>query len=430
MKAVTYLRVLVASGCLLLHATARGEGILTVGQGSVLTGSGMVDGFAQASAGAIVAPGNGIGSLTISHLAVQGGTSLDYELTSASYDLLATTSADQLTITGGSVHLYQPGTTTTFNAPGTYHLMSYMGTLQGDVGKLLVLNPTVARQYSFVNNTASHTVDLIIGTGSTPNHWLRNISTRGVVQTGNNVIIGGFIVTGSNPKRVIVRALGPTLAQPPFNVPGTLANPVVYLYNSSNVLVDSNDDWVSASNAQAISASGFAPPKSKESAILRTLNPGNYTAIVRGAGNTSGVALMEVYDLDDNGATKFTNISTRGFVQTGNNVMISGVIVHGSGMQTLLVRALGPTLGAAPFNVPNALQDPFLDLRDANGNIIATNDNWKSTQQADITATNLAPPRDAESAILVSLPPANYTAIVTGVNNSSGNALVEAYAVN
>jgi hypothetical protein len=130
---------------------------------------------------------------------------------------------------------------------------------------------------------------------------------------------------------------------------------VLELYNSSNVRIDSNNDWQTASNANAISASGLAPPNAKESAILRSLNPGSYTAIVRGVSNVTGVALIEAYDLDDNGATKFTNISTRGFVQTGANVMITGVVVHGSGMQTVLARALGPTLAQPPFNVPNAL---------------------------------------------------------------------------
>ena len=148
------------------------------------------------------------------------------------------------------------------------------------------------------------------------------------------------------------------------------------------------------------------------------------------SGSTTGNALFEAYDLDNTAGSKFGNISTRGFVQTGNNVMIAGVVVHGPGNKTVLIRALGPTLGQPPFNVPSSLPDPFLDLRDPNGTRITANDNWKSTQQTQIQATGLAPPDDAESAIATTLAPASYTAIVTGVNNTTGNALVEVYGLN
>jgi len=257
---------------------------------------------------------------------------------------------------------------------------------------------------------------------------LYNISTRGFVQTGNNVLIGGVIVTGRGPKKVLLRVLGPTLGQSPFNVPNVLANPSLELFQGST-LIASNDNWGTAANKQAIINTGLAPPNSLESAILISLNPGAYTAIARGVNNTTGNALFEAYDLDNTASSKFGNISTRGFVQTGNNVMIAGVIVHGPDNKDVLVRALGPTLGLPPFNVPNALQDPFLDLRDANGTQIAANDNWKS-DQTDIQNTGLAPPHDAESAIAITLAPGNYTAIVTGVNNTTGNALVEIYGLN
>jgi hypothetical protein len=258
---------------------------------------------------------------------------------------------------------------------------------------------------------------------------LYNISTRGFVQTGNDVVIGGLIIEGSGPKSVLLRILGPTLGQAPFNLPSALANPTLYLFQGST-LIASNDDWGTAANKQAIINIGMAPPNSLESAILISLNPGSYTAIVRGVNNTTGNALFEAYGLDDSAGSKFSNISTRGFVQTGNNVMIAGVIVHGPGSKNVLIRALGPTLGQPPFNVPNSLPDPFLDLRDATGTRIMTNDNWKSTQQTQIQATGLAPPNDAESAIAVTLAPGSYTAIVTGVNNTTGNALVEVYGLN
>jgi CSLREA domain-containing protein len=258
---------------------------------------------------------------------------------------------------------------------------------------------------------------------------LANISTRGFVQTGNNVLIGGLIITGGGSKQIVLRALGPTLGKPPFNVPNVLADPILELHDSTGALIISNDNWGNASNAAAINASGYAPPDNKESAILTNLIPGNYTAIVRGVNNTTGVALFDAYDLDDTTTTsKFGNISTRAFVGTGGNVMIAGVIAHGPDSENAIVRALGPTLG--PLGVPNFLADPVLDLRDANGNEVMTNDNWKSSQQAEIQASGYAPPNDLESAMSVMLAPGSYTAILSGKNNGTGNALLEVYGLN
>jgi len=262
----------------------------------------------------------------------------------------------------------------------------------------------------------------------TPVSRLANFSTRGFVQTGNNVLIGGFIVTGASPKHVILRALGPTLGQPPFNVPNTLANTRLELYDANNVLISSNDNWA-LFNAAAIIASGFAPPNNLESAILTTLNPGNYTAIVRGASNESGVALVEGYDLDSTATSKLGNVSTRGFVQTSANVMIAGVIVQGPDSENVIIRGLGPTLGQPPFNVPNALADPLIDLHDANGNLIIANNNWGTASNvAAISSSGYAPPNNLEAAILTTLAPGNYTAILSGVNGTSGVGLVEVYA--
>jgi hypothetical protein len=186
--------------------TVRGQGVLSIAGGSVVTGAGTIEGLVQPSARAVIAPGNGVGTLTATSLALSTGTIMDYELTTMTSDLISVTGTNQLTILGGGIHLFQPGTTTTFNSPGTYYLIGYAGTVQGAITNLVVLNPTTGRQYSLVNNTASHFVDLVIGNGSLPNHWLRNISTRGFVQSGNNVMIGGFIVARSSPKNVIVRA--------------------------------------------------------------------------------------------------------------------------------------------------------------------------------------------------------------------------------
>lgn len=195
-------------------------------------------------------------------------------------------------------------------------------------------------------------------------------------------------------------------------------------------MLASNDNWTASASHLAISASGLAPPSASEAAILTSLNLGAYTALVQGASNTTGVALFEAYDLDPAAGSKFANLSTRGFVQTGNDVMIAGVVVQGPSGKKVLVRALGPTLGPAPLNIPDPLANPFLDLRNGNGTRIGASDNWKSTQQAQIQATGLAPPNDLESAIAITLVPGNYTAIVTGVNNITGNALVEIYGLN
>jgi arylsulfatase A-like enzyme len=265
--------------------------------------------------------------------------------------------------------------------------------------------------------------------GGTVPATLSDISTRGFVETGNNVLIGGLIVSGAESKQVILRALGPTLGQPPFNVPHALANPMIELRDSTGALIIANDDWGSAPNAQAISASGKAPPNRLESAILTSLNPGNYTVIVRGVNNTTGNALIEGYDLDrSTTASEFSNISTRSFIGTGNNVMIAGVIVRGPGSANVIVRGLGPTL--SQLGVTNVLADPTLELRDASGNLISFNDNWKDTQQTQIQATGLAPPNDNESAIIATLSPGSYTAILRGNDSTTGNGLVEVYALN
>jgi hypothetical protein len=252
---------------------------------------------------------------------------------------------------------------------------------------------------------------------------LSNISTRAVVQSDNDALIGGFIIGGTGSKQVLLRALGPTLAQ--FGVAGALLDPTLELRDSSGGVVISNDNWEAAANAQSIPAN-LRPPNAQESAILATLNPGSYTAIVRGVNNTTGVALVEAYDLDTSATSELTNISTRGLVQTNSNVMIAGVVVQ-TRSENVIVRALGPTL--ANFGVTNPLVDPALELRDANGSLLASNDNWKTAQQTEITASSYAPPNDLEPAVVTTLAPGNYTAIVRGVNSATGIALVEVYAL-
>jgi hypothetical protein len=257
---------------------------------------------------------------------------------------------------------------------------------------------------------------------SAPPSSLANISTRLRVEAGDNVLIGGFIVTGTQPKKIIVRAIGPSLP-----VSGALTDPILELRDSSGGLIRSNDNWRSDQETEII-ATGIPPSNNAESAIVETLpaNGAAYTAIVRGVNNATGVGLVEVYDLDRTVDSKLANISTRGLVETGVNAMIAGTIVLGQGSQRVLVRGIGPSLP-----VGGKLADPTLELRDGIGSLIHANDNWRSDQEAAIIATTIPPTNDLESAIVEALPAngAAYTAIVRGVNSTTGVALVEVYSL-
>lgn len=247
-----------------------------------------------------------------------------------------------------------------------------------------------------------------------------DISTRGSVGTGDRVLIGGFIIGGTQQKRVLLRAIGPSLTS--FGVAGAMANPSLELHGSNGGLIASNDDWIDSQDEEQIIDSGLAPANSLEAAIVRTLPAGAYTAIVRGANDTSGIALVEVYDLDSTVDSKLINLSTRGFVGTDDNVMIGGLIVQGAEGTNTLIRAIGPSL-----SLPGVLADPTLELHDGNGTTVAANDNWKDTQKTQIVATTIPPEDDAESAIVTTLQPGAYTTIVRGKNNTIGLALVEVY---
>jgi hypothetical protein len=255
---------------------------------------------------------------------------------------------------------------------------------------------------------------------------LYNISTRAFVQTGENVMIGGFIITGAGQKRVIVRGIGPSLVSYGINDP--LQDPTLELHDSSGAIIASNDNWMSAPNVQEIIDSGLAPGNNLESAILMNLNPGAYTAIVRGVNAGTGVGLAEVYDLDLAAGSKLGNISTRAFVQTGDNVMIGGFIVSGVDSGRVIVRAIGPSL--VRYGISDPLQNPTLELHDSSGAIVAFNDNWMSAPNVqEIIDSGYAPSNNLESAILMRLAPGAYTAIVRGVNATTGVALVEAYGL-
>ena len=254
-----------------------------------------------------------------------------------------------------------------------------------------------------------------------------NISTRGQVQTGFNVMIGGFVISGTTSKTVIVRAIGPSLAD--FGVQGAIADPTLKLVHSGdNSVIAVNDDWGAAANAAQIQASGFAPSNAKESAILVTLAPGGYTAIVSGVGDTTGVGLIEVYEVD-HFEVPLINISTRGRVETGFGVMIGGFVIQGTGPQTVVVRAIGPSL--ANFGVAGAIANPSLKLvRSSDQAVLAENDDWVSSPNAaQIQASTFAPSSSLESAIYITLDPGGYTAIVSGGDRDIGVGLVEVYKV-
>jgi hypothetical protein len=260
---------------------------------------------------------------------------------------------------------------------------------------------------------------------ATPPYTLLNSATRMRVETGDNVLIGGFIIRGGS-KKVILRAIGPSLAQAGIATP--LQNPTLELHGGDGGLITTNDDWMSSAQKQEIIDSGIPPSDNRESAIVATLPEGNYTAVVAGAGGTSGVALVEVYDLDRASAGRLRNLATRGNIKTGEDVMIGGFIVGGTLDTRIVVRAIGPSLSSTTPPVAGALADPFLELRDAQGNLLESNDDWGDSphKQALIDST-LAPSNSKESATLLSLAPANYTAVVRGVNNTTGIGLVEIY---
>lgn len=244
---------------------------------------------------------------------------------------------------------------------------------------------------------------------------------------GDSALIGGFILTGPDSKQVIIRALGPSLGA--MGMPGTLADTTLDLYDSSGHLLASNDNWKDLQPAQ-IQNTGVAPSHALESAIVTTLSGNSaYTAVVRGKNGGTGIGLVEVYDLGLSASSRLGNISTRGLIEQGDNVMIGGFIVGGSAADRtrVVVRAIGPSLSG--LGLSNALSDPTLTLHDSNGSVIGTNDNWRDAHQPEIEAAGLAPTDDREAALFASLAPGAYTAIMAGKASTTGVGLVEAYHV-
>lgn len=261
------------------------------------------------------------------------------------------------------------------------------------------------------------------GPTPTPGPQSLNISTRGRVGTGQNVLIAGFIINGSGSKKIVLRAIGPSLTS--SGISDGLPDPVLELRAADGSLIESNDDWTS--NQAAIQATGLAPTDPRESAIARTLAPGLYTAIVSGNGTATGVALAEVYDTDTQpSTTALANISTRGSVQTQNNVLIGGFhLGNTSGHSVVLARGIGPSL--INFGVTTPLENPTLELHDSNGATIAANDDWRDTQELEILYFGIAPTDDLEAAIVAPQPPGPATVIVADRFGIAGIGLVEIF---
>jgi len=397
--------------------------------GGQLIGNGTFTGPIRNNGG-IVGPGHSPGKITVNGDYTQGANgTLNIEIGGAA----AGTGYDQLQVSGtaalgGTLNLslingFRPavGDVFPFILPGSF------------TGAFSTINTTgFTGQVNYSASAITITI-LTVSGGSTPTptpagtpSQLLNISTRLRVQTGDNALIGGFILTGTAPKRVIVRAIGPSLSD--LGVQGALADPTLELRDGSGQLVAENDNWRTGGQEAEIIATTIPPTNDLESAIVVTLlaNNAGYTAIVRGKNDTTGIGLVEVYDLGQGANSKLANISTRGFVETGDNAMIGGFILGGAGASSrVVVRAIGPSLGA--LGVAGALSDPTLELKDANGSTVMSNDDWRQTQEAEIIATGLAPTDNRESALVVSLPNGSYTGIVRGAGNTTGVGLVEVY---
>ena len=260
------------------------------------------------------------------------------------------------------------------------------------------------------------------------NVHLANISSRAFVGSDDNAAIAGFIITGTSEKPVVIRGLGPSLQSNGEPVEGRLENPTLELYNSEGELIGSNDDYNDSPGLPVIQRENLEPSDEREAAMAPVLAPGAYTAVLRGAGNSTGVGLIEVYDVDMRNGSKLANISTRAFVGTDENVLIGGILLRGNKVNQILFRGIGPSMETA--GVENALQDPVLQIFDQNGVVLASNDDWKNANNAaEIEQTGVPPTRDEESALLMRLVTGNYTAVLRGKDGGTGVGLVEAYQI-
>ncbi|HYP16092.1 MAG TPA: hypothetical protein VEQ65_02690, partial [Opitutus sp.] len=278
---------------------------------------------------------------------------------------------------------------------------------------------------------------LIIGLLVSGNTWaletnsrLVNLSTRAVVGAGSDVLIAGFVIRGPGPKDVLIRALGPNIAA---SVPGALTQLRLQLFDEKGRAVVGNERWASLLKADFTKVgAGLLSDSSGDAALRVTLAPGNYTAQVNGVSSTKGVALVEVYEMD--GTSRLINLSTRARVETGDGIMISGLVITGTGSRRVLVRALGPNL--ADVGVTGTLSDPVISVINSSGAVVAGNDNWSDGSSiAMMSATSAAAgagplrPGSKDAAIITQLPSGAYTIHVKGNGSASGVALLEVYDI-
>jgi hypothetical protein len=328
---------------------------------------------------------------------------------------------------------FQPGfyvTTLDWSPDGTQLVFDIGQQLPGPLGPQQQVNPQTVEIYAV--NVDGSGLRRLRGPGSGTPAWSRNtapqqpvtfgnISTRMRVGSGDSAMIGGFIIAGSESKKVIIRGMGPLLGT--LGVQGALTDPFLELHDGTGAIVATNDNWQQAPNTNEI-PSGFAPADPRESVIVTTLAPGSYTAVVRGAHGETGVGIFEAYDLTQSATSKLANISTRGFVETGDGAMIGGLIMSG-GSTKVIVRAIGPSL--QNIGIRNALQDPTLELINGNGSSVASNDNWQQAPNTNEIPNGFSPSDPRESVIVTTLSAGSYTAIVRGKNDTVGIAVVEAY---
>jgi autotransporter-associated beta strand protein len=414
----------VEGGNLVVNGALSSE--VTVENGGTLSGGGHVANLI-AESGATVAPGNGVtlspsgiyrqeagATLALAVAGTQPGQGT--QLTGGVNAELNSGAVLEVDFTGG----FAPKAGEKIPLINTAHISGGFSTVHL-TGVQAGFGYTIGTDANGIHLTATNTG--VATTKAAPSNLL-NISTRVDVQTGSDVLIGGFIIKGTAPKMVLVRGLGPSLKA--MGVAGALSDPVLELHKPDGTVI-TNDNWVDAQK-QAIIDTGIPPANPFESAIVATLDPGEYTCVVRGNDNATGVGLVEVYDLDRALGTTLANISTRGLVETGDNVMIGGFIAGGlnGGASTVVVRGLGPSL--ATEGITDSLADPTLALYDSEGNRVAENNDWMTGARAPaIIAEGLAPKNPRESAVQAILPPGAYTAILSGVGGATGVGLVEVY---
>jgi T5SS/PEP-CTERM-associated repeat protein len=406
-----------------------GAGTLTIKNGGAVTGASTI----VSDTGTLDFRGASGGTLTVDQLQLAPLTALRFELGPPTGPINFITINSDL-ILDGLVYITSLGGMTT----GSYPLISFTGSLTVSDGPMIAsLPPGVTAQIVVIPAVpflVPGSVNLVVTEAPTPTPTPTptpgttraiNLSTRMRVETGDNLGIGGFIVSGSGSKHLLLRAIGPSLSH--SGVPNVLADPVLELHGPNGFVTVTNDNWRDTQEAE-ITATGIPPTNDFESAIDATLGPGTYTAIVSGKNNTVGVALVEIYDLDEVASSKLANLSTRAFVGTGDNVVIAGVrLSDDNGDDRVMVRGLGPSLSDSGLSP--VLANPTLELRNSSGALLVSNNDWQDNeaQAAELSAAGLAPSNQLESGIAATLPPGLYTALLAGLNDGTGIGLVEIY---